>query len=92
MSSNLQEKKESHFQRARTFSFSAIERAGASPKIALFTAVILCFLISLVEKYIQQYWLYVSYDIGINIILAVSLNLSFSTAWSINLRWVSLSL
>ncbi len=58
-----------------TFSFSAIRRAGNSPKIILLASVILCFLISLVEKYIQQYWLYVSYDIGINIILAVSLNL-----------------
>ena len=54
---------------------SAIERAGNSPKIVLLAAVVLCFLISLVEKYIQPYWLYVSYDIGINIILAVSLNL-----------------
>jgi branched-chain amino acid transport system permease protein len=75
MSSNIREKRETHFQRAKALSFLAIGRAGASPKITLLAAVVLCFLISLVEKYIQQYWLYVSYDIGINIILAVSLNL-----------------
>src|SRR5579872_5572921 len=58
-----------------TLSVSAIQRAGNSPKLVLLATVILCFLVSLVEKYIQPYWLYVSYDIGINIILAVSLNL-----------------
>lgn len=44
-------------------------------KTFLFIAVGLCFIISLFEDLIQGYWLYVSYDIGINIILAVSLNL-----------------
>src|SRR5215469_1670595 len=58
-----------------TLALSAIHRAGNSPKIILLATVILCFLVSLVEKYIQPYWLYVSYDIGVNIILAVSLNL-----------------
>ena len=55
--------------------FSAVERVGNSPKIALLAALVLCFLISLFEQHNQSYWLYVSYDIGINIILAVSLNL-----------------
>jgi branched-chain amino acid transport system permease protein len=44
-------------------------------KTLLLVAVALCFVVSLFEKHIQTYWLYVSYDIGINIILAVSLNL-----------------
>jgi branched-chain amino acid transport system permease protein len=44
-------------------------------KTLLLAAVALCFLISLFLKNNQSYWLYVSYDIGINIILAVSLNL-----------------
>src|SRR5580692_2570159 len=44
-------------------------------KTLLLATIGLCFVISLFEKYIQSYWLYVSYDIGINIILAVSLNL-----------------
>ena len=58
-----------------TLSVSAIQRAGNSPKLVLLATVVLCFLVSLLEKYIQPYWLYVSYDIGVNIILAVSLNL-----------------
>jgi branched-chain amino acid transport system permease protein len=44
-------------------------------KTLLLATLALCFVISLVENHIQTYWLYVSYDIGINIILAVSLNL-----------------
>src|SRR3984957_1710413 len=44
-------------------------------KTLLLAAIAFCFLVSLFEKYIQSYWLYVSYDIGVNIILAVSLNL-----------------
>jgi branched-chain amino acid transport system permease protein len=44
-------------------------------KTLLLAAIALCFLISLFENHIQTYWLYVSYDIGVNIILAVSLNL-----------------
>jgi branched-chain amino acid transport system permease protein len=59
----------------KNFFFLTIERAGNSPKITLLAAVLLCFIVSLFEKYIQPYWLYISYDIGINIILAVSLNL-----------------
>jgi branched-chain amino acid transport system permease protein len=49
-----------NFNRAKTF---------------LLAAVVLCFVISLFEKNINSYWLSVCYDIGINIILAVSLNL-----------------
>ncbi|HXB60067.1 MAG TPA: branched-chain amino acid ABC transporter permease [Candidatus Acidoferrales bacterium] len=49
-----------NFNRAKTF---------------LLAAVALCFVISLFEKNINSYWLSVCYDIGINIILAVSLNL-----------------
>ncbi|HEV2328852.1 MAG TPA: branched-chain amino acid ABC transporter permease [Verrucomicrobiae bacterium] len=52
-----------------------IELAGNSPKFTLFAIVLACFVVSLFEKHIQTYWLYVSYDIGVNIILAVSLNL-----------------
>src|SRR3984957_14458974 len=44
-------------------------------KTLLLAAIAFCFLVSLFEKYFQSYWLYVSYDIGVNIILAVSLNL-----------------
>src|SRR6185437_8770766 len=44
-------------------------------KTFLLLAVGACFLISLFEKQINSYWLFVGYDIGINIILAVSLNL-----------------
>jgi branched-chain amino acid transport system permease protein len=38
-------------------------------------ALVLCFLVSLFANQINSYWLFISYDIGINIILAVSLNL-----------------
>ncbi|HTR42540.1 MAG TPA: branched-chain amino acid ABC transporter permease [Pseudomonadales bacterium] len=41
----------------------------------LLAALAFCFVVSLLLKNNQSYWLYVSYDIGINIILAVSLNL-----------------
>ncbi len=44
-------------------------------KLFLAVMIVLCFLISLVEDKINSYWLFISYDIGINIILAVSLNL-----------------
>src|SRR5271169_4738663 len=44
-------------------------------KLFLVGTVVLCFLASLVENKINSYWLFISYDIGINIILAVSLNL-----------------
>ncbi len=44
-------------------------------KTFLLGAIALCFLISLFENKINSYWLFISYDIGINIILAVSLNL-----------------
>jgi branched-chain amino acid transport system permease protein len=44
-------------------------------KTLLLATVAFCFVVSLFENHIQTYWLYVSYDIGINIILAVSLNL-----------------
>ena len=44
-------------------------------KTYLLAALAFCFIVSLFLKDNQSYWLYVSYDIGINIILAVSLNL-----------------
>jgi branched-chain amino acid transport system permease protein len=44
-------------------------------KLLLLLAVGLSFLVSLFANQINPYWLFVSYDIGINIILAVSLNL-----------------
>jgi len=44
-------------------------------KTVLLAAIGICLVISLFENHIQSYWLYVSYDIGVNIILAVSLNL-----------------
>jgi branched-chain amino acid transport system permease protein len=44
-------------------------------KTFLFGALGLCFLVSLGEKHFDSYWLFITYDIAINIILAVSLNL-----------------
>jgi branched-chain amino acid transport system permease protein len=44
-------------------------------KTLLLATIAFCFVVSLFENHIQSYWLYVSYDIGVNIILAVSLNL-----------------
>ena len=44
-------------------------------KTLLLAAVALCFVVSLFEKDFNPYWVSVFYDIGINIILAVSLNL-----------------
>src|ERR1700722_16268057 len=45
------------------------------PKTLLLASIALCFVLSLFQNDVKSYWLYVSYDIGINIILAVSLNL-----------------
>jgi branched-chain amino acid transport system permease protein len=44
-------------------------------KTYLLGALVLSLLVSLVSKQFNQYWLYVLYDIGISIIMAVSLNL-----------------
>ena len=44
-------------------------------KTFLFGALALILLVSLVSQQINAYWLYVLYDIGISIIMAVSLNL-----------------
>jgi branched-chain amino acid transport system permease protein len=44
-------------------------------KTFLFGALTLSFLVSLGANRFNSYWLFISYDIGINIILAVSLNL-----------------
>jgi branched-chain amino acid transport system permease protein len=44
-------------------------------KTLLLAAIALCFVVSLFENHFNSYWLFVSYDIGVNIILAVSLNL-----------------
>src|SRR5271154_3350528 len=44
-------------------------------KIFLLIAIALSLLVSLGASHINSYWLFISYDIGINIILAVSLNL-----------------
>jgi branched-chain amino acid transport system permease protein len=44
-------------------------------KTCLLAAIALSFLVSLFARQINSYWLFISYDIGINIILAVSLNL-----------------
>jgi branched-chain amino acid transport system permease protein len=44
-------------------------------KLFLLIAITLTFLVSLVANHINSYWLFIAYDIGINIILAVSLNL-----------------
>jgi branched-chain amino acid transport system permease protein len=44
-------------------------------KLLLLIAIALSFLVSLVANQINSYWLFIAYDIGINIILAVSLNL-----------------
>ena len=44
-------------------------------KTFLLGALALCFFVSLFSNQINSYWLFIAYDIGINIILAVSLNL-----------------
>jgi branched-chain amino acid transport system permease protein len=44
-------------------------------KTFLLGAIALCFVVSLFANQINSYWLFISYDIGVNIILAVSLNL-----------------
>jgi len=44
-------------------------------KTVLLGALVLCWLVTLAERQFNQYWLYILYDIGINILLAVSLNL-----------------
>src|SRR5690242_12441999 len=44
-------------------------------KTFLLGAVALSFLVSLVSDRLNPYWLYIFYDIGISIIMAVSLNL-----------------
>ncbi|HXF10571.1 MAG TPA: branched-chain amino acid ABC transporter permease [Desulfuromonadaceae bacterium] len=44
-------------------------------KTLLLTALAACLLVTLFENRINSYWLYIAYDIGISIILAVSLNL-----------------
>src|SRR5476651_1544295 len=44
-------------------------------KTFLLVALALSFLVSLGANHFNSYWLFISYDIGINIILAVSLNL-----------------
>jgi branched-chain amino acid transport system permease protein len=44
-------------------------------KTFLFGAIALCFVISLFQNQVNSYWLFIGYDIAINIILAVSLNL-----------------
>jgi branched-chain amino acid transport system permease protein len=44
-------------------------------KTVLFGALALSFLASLVARQINPYWLYIFYDIGISIVMAVSLNL-----------------
>jgi branched-chain amino acid transport system permease protein len=44
-------------------------------KTFLLAAIALSFLVSLGANHFNSYWLFIAYDIGINIILAVSLNL-----------------
>ena len=44
-------------------------------KAGLLGALLLSLLVSLGAKWINPYWLYIFYDIGISIIMAVSLNL-----------------
>lgn len=44
-------------------------------KTLLLAAIAFCFVVSLFEKHFNSYWLFISYDIGVNIILAASLNL-----------------
>ena len=45
------------------------------PKTFLLTAIALSFLVTLFHRQFNSYFLFISYDVGINIILAVSLNL-----------------
>lgn len=44
-------------------------------KTWLLAALVLCGVATLFQRWFNPYWLFISYDIGINIILAVSLNL-----------------
>jgi len=44
-------------------------------KTFLLAAIALCFVISLFQNQINSYWLFIFYDIGIGIVMAVSLNL-----------------
>jgi branched-chain amino acid transport system permease protein len=71
----LFEKTALYFKHTRTFLLNAISLCLKYAKTSLLGAIVLCFLVSLVEDKINSYWLFISYDIGINIILAVSLNL-----------------
>jgi branched-chain amino acid transport system permease protein len=44
-------------------------------KTCLLAALVLCSGATLLQRWFNPYWLFISYDIGINLILAVSLNL-----------------
>jgi branched-chain amino acid transport system permease protein len=71
----LREKTALCFKHAKAFLFGAIVLCSKHAKTSLLGAIVLCLLVSLAENKINSYWLFISYDIGINIILAVSLNL-----------------
>ncbi|HVU28545.1 MAG TPA: branched-chain amino acid ABC transporter permease [Verrucomicrobiae bacterium] len=63
------------FKRAQNFLSGAAALCSKHAKTSLLGAIALCFLVSLFENRINSYWLFISYDVGINVILAVSLNL-----------------
>jgi branched-chain amino acid transport system permease protein len=71
----LTEKAKLYFKYTKVFFLRAIDLCANHAKTSLLAAIALCFLVSFFENQINSYWLFISYDIGINIILAVSLNL-----------------
>jgi branched-chain amino acid transport system permease protein len=71
----LLEKTALYFKNIKVFFLGAVALGSKYTKTFLLTAIALCFFISLFANQVNSYWLFISYDIGINIILAVSLNL-----------------
>ncbi len=71
----LFEKATRYFKHAKTFFLGAVAWCLEHAKTSVLGAVVLSFLFSLVSHRVNPYWLYISYDIGISIIMAVSLNL-----------------
>jgi branched-chain amino acid transport system permease protein len=71
----LREKAALYFKHTKAFLLGVIALCSKYTKTFLLGTILLFFLISLVEDKINSYRLFIAYDIGINIILAVSLNL-----------------
>lgn len=71
----LREKAVLYFKYIKAFFLGAVALGSQYAKTFLLATIVLCFLVSLFKNQINPYWLFISYDIGVNIILAVSLNL-----------------